>query len=203
MQSENTIIIVNINDIVPGKYQPREIFEEEAIKELAVSIKAHGILNPLLVRKTSSNYEIIAGERRYRAAKLLNLQELPVIVKDISDDEMAELALIENIQRKGLNPIEEAKSYKEILSLKNITQDELSKKIGKSQAFISNRMRLLNLSEKVIDALLNNKISEKHARTMLRVPTLEDQNQLLEEIKNHSNQYLNIDVLPYLEEYFK
>lgn len=183
MSSDQNIIRVNIDDIIRSKFQPRKVFDEESIKELALSIKTYGILNPLLVRKQNDKYEIIAGERRYRAAKLLGLKELPVIIKDISDADLAELALIENIQRNNLNPVEEAESYKEILSLSDITQDELSQKIGKSQSAISNKIRLLNLSTKVKDAMLNNKISEKHGRTLLKL-TEEEQNQILEEIVN-------------------
>lgn len=181
MQPGENIIKISVNDIFPSKYQPRKVFSEESIKELALSIKTYGILNPLLVRKTPQGYEIIAGERRYRAAKMLGLKEVPAIIKEINDKELAELALIENIQRNDLNPIEEAESYKEILTLNNITQEELSTKIGKSQSVISNKMRLLNLSEKVREALLNRKISERHGRTLLKLNN-DEQNQVLEEI---------------------
>lgn len=183
MQTDQDIIKVNINDIVPSKYQPRKVFTEDSIKELALSIKNYGILNPLLVRKISSGYEIIAGERRYRAAKMLGLKEVPVIIKDLPDNEVRELALIENIQRNDLNPIEEAEAFKEILSTNNITQEELSTKIGKTQSSISNKMRLLNLSNEVKDAILNGKISERHGRTLLKL-TEEEQNQLLTQIIN-------------------
>ncbi len=181
MPTDQNIIKVDINDILPNKSQPRKVFNEESIKELAVSIKNYGILNPLLVRKITSGYEIIAGERRYRAAKMLGLKEVPVLVKNLSDNEVRELALIENIQRKNLNPIEEAEAFKEILSIKNINQEELSKKIGKSQSVISNKMRLLNLSSEAKEAILNGKISEHHGRTLLKLNE-EEQNQLLNQI---------------------
>ncbi len=181
MPTDQNIIIVNINDIVVSKYQPRKFFEEESIKELALSIKTYGILNPLLVRKVNDKYELIAGERRYRAAKILGLQEIPVIVKNMGDNEVLELALIENIQRNNLNPIEEAESYKAILSNNNITQEELSAKIGKTQSSISNKMRLLNLNDTVKKAILEGKISERHGRILLKLEK-EDQEKILQNI---------------------
>lgn len=183
MATDANIIKININDILPSNLQPRKFFDEESIKELALSIKTYGILNPLLVRKQNDKYEIIAGERRYRAAKMLGLTELPVIIKEVDDKQLQELALIENIQRNNLNPMEEAESYKEILTLSNITQEELSQKIGKTQSSISNKMRLLNLNEEVKTAILNGKISERHGRAILKL-NKEEQSQILEEIIN-------------------
>ena len=169
MQGEIQITNIDIDLLAPNKYQPRKIFNSESIKELASSIKEYGILNPILVRKKEDKYEIIAGERRYQAAKSIGLKEVPVIIKELDDQKTAEIALIENIQRENLNPIEEAKSYKEILDLTNLTQEELANKIGKSQSFIANKIRLLSLSEIVQIALLNKRISEKHARTLLTI----------------------------------
>ena len=164
MSNQEVITMVNVNSIVPSKYQPRKTFDDKSLEELASSIKIHGILNPIILRVNGDKYEIVAGERRYRAAIKLGMQEVPAIIKRLSDEDTAQIALIENIQRSNLNAIEEAKSYKEIMDLKNITQEELATILGISQSNISNKMRLLNLTPKVQDALTTNKISERHAR---------------------------------------
>ncbi len=176
MQSEN-IVLLSIDLIVPNPNQPRKNFNDESIKELASSIKAYGILNPILVRKKENFYEIIAGERRYRAAKTIGLNEVPVIIKNIDESKLTEIALIENLQRENLTPIEEAKTYENILKNTNTTEQHLSELIGKSQPFISNKLRLLKLPEEIQIALNNKKISEKHARTLL---TLNDKSKQIE-----------------------
>ena len=182
MQTENTILKLDINLLVPNKYQPRKDFDEEEIINLSESIKIYGILNPILVREKEGKYEIIAGERRFRAAKLAGLITVPVIVKPATDQEMAELALVENVQRRDLSSIEEAKSYDEILKLSNQTQEELAKKIGKSQSFIANKIRLLSLPKEIQEALINRKISERHARSLLTIENEESQIELLNKI---------------------
>ena len=176
MQSEN-IVLLSIDLIVPNPNQPRKNFNDESIKELASSIKAYGILNPILVRKKENFYEIIAGERRYRAAKTIGLNEVPVIIKNIDESKLTEIALIENLQRENLTPIEEAKTYENILKNTNTTEQHLSELIGKSQPFISNKLRLLKLPEEIQIALNNKKISEKHARSLL---TLNDKSKQIE-----------------------
>ncbi len=184
MQSEN-ITRINIDLIEPNDLQPRKKFDDNSIKELALSIKEYGILNPILVRKKNNLYQIIAGERRFRAAKLLGLTEIPVIIRDdITDEKITEVALIENLQRENITAIEEAKSYQEILAKNSITEEKLSEMIGKSQSFISNKLRLLNLPDTIQDALINKKISERHARSLLKVKDIDKQNELLQRIIN-------------------
>jgi len=179
---DSKILNLDINAVIPNKYQPRKVFDEKELITLSESIKTYGIINPILVRQKENQYEIIAGERRYRAAKMAGLTTIPVIVKSASEQQMAELALIENIQRRDLSPIEEAKSYEEILKIGNQTQEELSKKIGKSQSSIANKIRLLSLPQEIQDALINRKISERHARSLLTVQSKEAQLDYLNQI---------------------
>ena len=162
----------------------REIIEipVEALNELANSIKEHGIIQPLVVRRIQDKFEIIAGERRYKAATLVGMKKVPCIVMNLNDNESAEVAVIENIQRKEMTSLEEAKSFKKILDKGYLTQDELAKRMGKSQSSIANKLRLLNLDELVQDAILNGKISERHARSILKLDNKEDQRKVLSEI---------------------
>ena len=180
--SEENIVKLNIDLLEPSQYQPRKQFNENSLKELALSIKEYGILNPILVRKKDDKYEIVAGERRFRAAKLLGLTEVPAIVKEINDEKVSEIALIENLQRENITPIEEAMTYKEILTKSNKTEKELSEMIGKSQPFIANKLRLLNLPKNIQDALINRKISERHARSLLTIKDESKQTELLEKV---------------------
>ena len=173
---------VSVNEIIPNRFQPRKNFDSEQLNELASSIKQYGIIQPLVLRSLGDRFEIIAGERRYKAACMLGLKTVPAIIMTLNDTDAAEIALIENIQRKDLTAIEEAKSYKQILSLGNIKQQELAKKIGKNQSTISNKLRLLNLSLKVQNALLENQISERHARSLLRIKNEKFQEETLDEI---------------------
>jgi ParB family chromosome partitioning protein len=178
------VIEVDINEILPNRFQPRIQFDEEEILELSDSIKEHGVIQPLVVRTIGDKYEIIAGERRYKASVLAGKDTVPVIIKNLNDKDSAEIALIENIQRKNLTPIEEALSYKKILDMGYITQENLALKLGKSQSSVANKIRLLNLSDEVQEALLDNKISERHARSLLRLKTTSDQNKMLNKIIN-------------------
>jgi len=184
LQTDTSVLKLDTNLIIPNKYQPRKVFDERELNSLAASIKNYGIINPILVRKKDDKYEIIAGERRYRAAKKIGLTEVPVIVKNANEQEMAELALIENLERSGLNPIEEAKSCEEIMRIGNYTQATLANKIGKSQPSIANKLRLLSLPTEIQNALANKKIGERHARCLLSVETKEKQLELLERIMN-------------------
>ncbi len=179
---EENIVELNIDQLIPNPYQPRKKFNENSLKELALSIKEYGIINPILVRPKDDKYEIIAGERRTRAAKLLNLPKIPAIIKNIDDHKMAEFALIENLQRENISPIEEAMTYQTILNNTNKTEKELSIVIGKSQSFIANKLRLLKLPENIKNALIEKKISERHARSLLTIESEEKQNELLERI---------------------
>ena len=176
--------ILNISDILPNRFQPRIKFEDETLDELAESISRFGVIEPIVVRPIGNKYEIIAGERRFKASKLASKTTIPSIVIKLSDKDSEELALLENVQRQSLNPIEEAVSYKRILDMGYITRDELSKKIGKPQSVILNKIRLLNLADEVQSYLLNNKISERHARALLNIANLDDQVEMLHRIVN-------------------
>ncbi len=169
MEEERKVVILNIDDILPNRFQPRIQFNEQAITELAESIKLHGVIQPIVVRKISDKYEIIAGERRFKASVMAGKTTIPAIVTTLDDKNSAEVALIENVQRQDLTPIEEAISYKKILDMGYINQEELGTKLGKKQSTIANKLRLLNLSEEVQEALMENKISERHARSLLKL----------------------------------
>lgn len=182
MNTESQILNVPIEDIIPNRFQPRIAFDETALKELSSSIKEHGIIQPLVLRRLGDKFEIIAGERRYKAAKMAGLSSVPAIISKIDDKKSAEVAIVENIQRRDLSSIEEAKSYKQLLDKGYLTQEELAKKMGLSQSAISNKLRLLSLSEEVQEALIEGKISERHARSLLQLNTEELQNEWLEKI---------------------
>lgn len=183
MNLEKEIFDISLQDIIPNRFQPREMFDDEALRELSQSIKEHGVIQPIIVRKVGDKYEIIAGERRFRASQLAGKQTIPALVRDIDDKEAAKIALLENLQRSNLTPIEEAKTYQTILKLDNITQEELAQNLGKSQSTIANKLRLLTLDEEVQTALLNSQISERHARSLIGLD-LEKQRELLHKIIN-------------------
>lgn len=161
--------MMNINKVEPNRDQPRKKFEEDALMELADSIKQFGILQPLLVKKKKDYYEIIAGERRWRAAKMAGIKEVPVIVKDYTEQEIVEIGLIENIQRENLNPIEEAVAYKRLLEEFHLKQDEVAERVSKSRTAVTNSMRLLKLDEKVQQMIIDDMISTGHARALLAI----------------------------------
>ena len=181
---EKTILQVPIEDIIPNRFQPRLAFDDASLSDLALSIKQHGIIQPLVLRRKNDKYEIIAGERRFKAAKLAGLASVPAVISNLDDNASAEVAIVENIQRKDLTAIEEAKSYQSLLDKGYMTQDELARKMGLSQSAISNKLRLLTLDESVQEAILAEKISERHARTLLKVPSHEKQKELLNKIIN-------------------
>ena len=183
MNLEKEIFDISLQDIIPNRFQPREIFNDEQLNELAQSIKEHGVIQPIIVRKVGDKYEIIAGERRFRASQLAGKETIPALVRDIDDKEAAKIALLENLQRSNLTPIEEAKTYQTILKIDNITQDELAQNLGKSQSTIANKLRLLTLNDDVQTALLNSQISERHARSLLGL-SHNDQTRLLNKIVN-------------------
>lgn len=161
------IQLIRINEIVSGRYQPRRHFEDIKIRELAQSIKEKGVLQPIIVRKAKDGYELIAGERRLRAARIANLEEIPAIVKDISEEEALQIALIENLQREDLNPIEEAEAYQYLIEKFGYSQEEVAKKIGKDRATIANALRLLRLPREIKDDLIKGNLSAGHARAIL------------------------------------
>ena len=181
---------IRIEKIVPNKYQPRREFTEDKIKELAESIKQNGLLQSITVRDMGNGfYELIAGERRLRALKYLEYPTTKAIVKELTNEQMATLALIENIQREELTPIEEAYAYQELLSINNLTQDELAKSLGKTQATVANKLRLLKLSSKVVDAINSKRITERHGRAMVKLdPSAQEKilNQILTQSLNVS-----------------
>lgn len=160
---------MKINEVEPNRDQPRKNFDEDALLELSDSIKQFGVLQPLLVRKRKDYYEIIAGERRWRAAKLAGVKEVPVIVKEYTDQEILEIGLIENIQRENLNPIEEAIAFKRLLEEFNLKQDEVAERVSKSRTAVTNSMRLLKLSDKVQQMIIDDMISTGHARALLAI----------------------------------
>ena len=183
VKTEQSVMQIPIEDIIPNRFQPRLAFDEEGLKELSESIKQHGIIQPLVLRTLGNKYEIIAGERRFKAATMAGLKTVPAIISNIDDNQSAEIALVENIQRRNLTPIEEAKSYKNLLDRGYMTQEQLAEKMGVSQSSIANKLRLLNLAPEVQDALLQEKISERHARSLLSLPK-EEQSSWLQKIIN-------------------
>lgn len=167
--------MVRINEVEPNRDQPRKDFDEDALMELADSIRQFGILQPLLVQKKKNYYEIIAGERRWRAAKLAGIKEVPIIVKDYTDQEIVEISLIENIQRENLNPIEEAMAFKRLLQEFQLKQDEVAERVSKSRTAVTNSMRLLKLSPRVQQMIIDDMISTGHARALLAIDDEEQQ----------------------------
>ena len=168
---------LKVDEIRPNPYQPRKVFDKSELEELANSIKENGVFQPILVRKSLSGYELVAGERRLRASKLAGLKEIPVIIKDFNDTQMMEISLLENIQRKDLSPIEEANAYNQLIKKLNYTQEELAKRLGKSRTNITNMLRLLALPSEVQDMVNSNKLSYGQARTLL---ALDDKDQIIE-----------------------
>ncbi|QRF24817.1 nucleoid occlusion protein [Alicyclobacillus sp. TC] len=175
------VMDIDVHSIVSNPYQPRTVFDERAIEELARTIHTHGIIQPIVVRKKSGGYELIAGERRWRAVKLLGWTTIPAIVRDMNDAQTASAALIENLQREGLTPIEEAVAYQQLLELHGLTQESLAQRLGKGQSTIANKLRLLHLPSDVQQALLSRQITERHARALLALPSEELQLKLLME----------------------
>ncbi len=181
-QTAKKVIDLPIDDILPNRYQPRIKFDDAAIFELSESIKNHGVFQPIIVRPIGDKYEIIAGERRYKASVLASKETIPAIIMNLNDKDSVEIALIENVQRANLTPIEEAISYKKILDMGYIKQEDLAHKLGKTQSTIANKIRLLNLDDEVQEALLENKISERHARSLLRIKENSKQKEMLKRI---------------------
>ena len=182
---DREVVELYLDDIIPNRFQPREVFNEEALKELSASIREHGVIQPIIVRSVNGKYEIIAGERRYKASVLAGMTKIPAIIRNLDDKEASKVALLENLQRKDLTPIEEARTYQKILELDDITQEELGRTMGKSQGAIANKMRLLTLPDEVQDALLHDRISERHARSLLNLDTPEKQINMLNKVINN------------------
>ncbi|HEU4962423.1 MAG TPA: nucleoid occlusion protein [Bacilli bacterium] len=173
---------IPIDQIVSSPYQPRTIFDDERIEELAQTIRTHGIIQPIVVRRVDDTFELIAGERRWRACQKLGMTHVPAILREMNDSQAASVALIENLQREGLTAIEEAIAYQQLLELHGLTQESLAQRLGKGQSTIANKLRLLHLPHAVQEALMGRKISERHARALLALPSEELQLKVLGEI---------------------
>lgn len=182
MMEERRFVELDVDDVLPNRFQPRIKFNETSLNELATSIKEHGVIEPIVVRKLGDKYEIIAGERRYKASIIAGLEKIPAIITDMNDKKSSEVALIENVQRQDLTPIEEAISYKKILDMGDLTQNDLASKLGKNQSTVANKLRLLDLADEVQEALLDTQISERHARSLLKIKDRELQKEVLDKI---------------------
>lgn len=189
IQSKDSIINIDINLIIPNKAQPRQSFEQEALEDLTNSIKIYGLLQPILVRKVGKEYEIVAGERRWRACKIAGLKEVPALIKELNQEESAKIALIENIQREDLNPIEEAVAYKRLMEDFKLTQEEVSSQVGKSRSYIANSIRLLNLDENITNFVAQGKLTTGHGKALLGI---KDKNEQLKTAEKIINEKLNV-----------
>ncbi len=183
------IVELNINDLRPNPYQPRTVFDQDALKELAESIKENGVFQPIIVKKSIKGYDVIAGERRLRASKLAGMKTIPAIIRQISDEKMAEIALLENLQRENLNPLEEAKAYKSLIDKLNLTQEELAKKVSKSRSHITNMLGLLRLPNEVQKMVTDGKLTMGHARTLSK---LEDKEEIIKMAQDISENGLTV-----------
>ena len=190
--NKNNVTMIKLDEIRSNPYQPRKVFNEDSLKELASSIKEYGVVQPIIVKKSIKGYELVAGERRCRAAKIAGLLEIPAIIKEFSDQEMMEIALIENIQREDLNPIDEARSVDNIIKLRNFTQEEFASRFGKSRSYITNLLGLLKLPESVQKMVINKEISQSHARILSK---LDDDTQIIELANRIKKDNLNVRTL--------
>ncbi len=181
-EENEQIIQIPVADIIPNPYQPRKIFDDDKITELSQTIKTHGIIQPIVVRMKDEKYELIAGERRWRAAQKLNMERIPAIVKNFNDSQTASVALIENLQREELTAIEEAIAFQKLIDIHQLTQESLAQRLGKSQSTIANKIRLLHLPEEVQETLRSRRITERHARALLGLKDKELQIKVLNEI---------------------
>ncbi|WP_047153317.1 nucleoid occlusion protein [Aneurinibacillus tyrosinisolvens] len=173
---------ISVREIVPNPYQPRTVFNDDRIDELCETIKVHGVIQPIIVRERHGRFEIIAGERRWRAVTKLGMEKIPAIIKDFNNEQAASIALIENLQREGLTPVEEAIAYQKLIDIHGLTQESLATRLGKGQSTVANKLRLLHLPEPVQEALLSRTISERHARALLVIKEEKVQLQVLQEI---------------------
>lgn len=184
-QKGNSVVYINIHDIKPNADQPRKVFNEEKIQELSASIVEHGIIQPLVIRKKKTGYEIVAGERRCRAAKIAKLDSIPAIIVDFSDEQMLEIALLENIQRENLNAIEEAQAYENMMKKLNLTQEQIANRLGKSRTHIANTLRLLQLPQSIQSYVLNGELTMGHVRPLITLPKEKATDLALRAIEEH------------------
>ncbi len=185
------IVELNIDELRPNPYQPRTVFDEDALKELAESIKENGVIEPIIVKKSIKGYDVIAGERRLKASKLAGKETIPAIIRQLSDEKMAEIALLENLQRENLTALEEAKAYKSLIDKLHLTQEELAKKVSKSRSHITNMLGLLRLPEEVQDMIQNKKLTMGHARALSK---LEDHEEIIKMAREIANEKLSVRV---------
>ena len=193
--SKEEIVELKLSDLRPNPYQPRKVFDEEKLIELSESIKEHGVFQPIIVKKSIKGYEIIAGERRFRASKLAGKETIPAIIRDFTDTEMMEIALLENLQRENLNAIEEASAYKKLIETLNLTQEELANKLGKSRSYITNMLGLLDLPVVVKEMIKEEKISMSHARVLSKIKNDEEIIKLANKIVNEGLNVRDIENL--------
>ena len=181
---QDVVLEISVEEIIPNSFQPRKEFDPEKLQELASSIQEHGVIQPVIVRPRLNNtgYELVVGERRLRACKMIGLEKIPAVIKTLSDQEMTEIALIENIQRENLNPVEEAKAYKRLIEEFGLTQEEVAKKVGKSRPFVANFLRLLQLPSDILDLLADGKVTVGHVRPLLSLVNESLQRQVVKEI---------------------
>ena len=196
------IVKVKISDLRSNPYQPRQVFNEEALQELAASIKEHGVFQPIIIKKSIKGYEIIAGERRVKASQMAGLTEIPAIVRNFSDEEMMEIALLENLQRENLNPMEESRAYKKLIEALNITQEELAKKLGKSRSYITNMIGLQTLPDTVQNLISENKLTMGHARVLSKLESKEQQQELANKVINEGMSVRQLETLTQSPEQF-
>ena len=199
--SKDEIVMLNLDELMSNPYQPRKIFDDDALKELSLSIKEHGVFQPIIVRKSVKGYNIIAGERRVKASRLAGLTQIPAIIRDFTDDEMMQVALLENLQRENLSAIEEAKAYKSIIESLRLTQDELAKKLGKSRSHITNMLGLLRLPLSVQDMVLYGKISMGHARILSKLENKDEIEQLSNRIVNENLSVRDLEMITSLSSF--
>jgi len=181
-ENNRNVLEIKINDVEPNAEQPRKVFDQEKLETLAQSIKEHGVVQPIVVRKEGARYIIVAGERRWRASKMAGLKTIPVVVKDLTDKEVMEIALIENLQREDLNPIEEAEAYQRLMNEFQMTQEDVSKVVGRSRAAIANSVRLLSLAKEVQEMISDGRLTSGHARTLITINDNQRQKELATQI---------------------
>ena len=192
---KNEIVNIKLSELRSNPYQPRTVFDEEKLKELSESIKEHGVFQPIIVKKSIKGYEIVAGERRYKASLMANLDTIPAIVRDFTDEEMMEIAILENLQRENLNAIEEATAYSKLIEKLNITQDELATKLGKSRSYVTNMIGLLSLPKEEKNMLVDGKISTSHGRTLSKLKNKEEIIEIANKIVSQSINVRDLETL--------
>ena len=195
VQNEDAIEKISLQKLVVNPFQPRKTFNDEKIDELAQSIKEHGVIQPIVVRKKGKKFEIVVGERRFRAAKLANLEEIPAIIREMTEEQMMEVAILENLQREDLTPIEEAEAYQSLIEKLNFTQEELAKRLGKSRPYITNHMRLLQLPDEVRELVNNGKLTMGHGRTLLGLKNKRRIPEVAEKVVKHELNVRQLEAL--------